>query len=57
MAPLYSPETAQRYMRHKNLATTLYYYHPDPLNAGAHLNPDYDVPGWFEDDDDDEDDF
>lgn len=57
MAPLYSPETAQKYMRHKNLATTLYYYHPDPLNAGAHLNPDYDVPGWFEDDDDDEDDF
>lgn len=53
MAPLYSPEVAQKYMRHKNLATTLYYYHPDPLNAGAHLNPDYDVQGWFEDEDTD----
>lgn len=55
MAPLYSPEVAQKYMRHKNLATTLYYYHPDPLNAGAHLNPDYDVPAWFEDDEDEDD--
>lgn len=57
MAPLYSPDVAQKYMRHKNLATTLYYYHPNPLNAGAHLNPDYDVTGWFEDGDDDENDF
>lgn len=54
MAPLYMPEVAQKYMRHKNLATTLYYYHPDPLNAGAHHNPEYDVSGWFEDEDDDE---
>lgn len=52
MAPLYTPDVAQKYMRHKNLATTLYYYHPDPLNAGAHHNPEYDVPGWYEDDDD-----
>lgn len=52
MAPLYSPEVAQRYMRHKNLSTTLYYYHSDPLNAGAHQNPEYDVTGWFEEDED-----
>ncbi len=51
MAPLYLPEVAQKYMRHKNLSTTLYYYHPDPLNAGAHHNPEYDVAAWFEDDD------
>ncbi|MGY8775045.1 tyrosine-type recombinase/integrase [Spongiibacter tropicus] len=55
MAPLYSPDVAQKYMRHKNLATTLHYYHPDPLNAGAHLNPDYDVAGWFEDEEDEDD--
>ena len=55
MAPLYSPDVAQKYLRHKNLATTLHYYHPDPLNAGAHLNPDYDVAGWFEDEEDDDD--
>lgn len=57
MAPLYSPDVAQKFMRHKNLATTLYYYHPNPLNAGAHLNPDYDVTGWFEGADYDEEDF
>lgn len=39
MAQLYSPEVAQRYMRHKNLGTTLHYYHPDPINAGTHLDP------------------
>lgn len=38
MAPLYSPEVAQRYMRHKSLSTTLYYYHPDVINAGTHLD-------------------
>lgn len=54
MAPLYMPEVAQKYMRHKNLATTLHYYHPEPLNAGAHHNPEYDVEAWFEDEYDDE---
>lgn len=52
MVPLYSPDVAQKYMRHKNLTTTLGYYHSDPLDAGAHFNPEYDVPAWFEDDDD-----
>lgn len=37
MVPLYSPEVAQKYMRHKNLATTLFYYHPEVTNAGAHF--------------------
>ena len=41
MAPIYSPDVAQKYMRHKNLSTTLYYYHSQPLNAGNHLNPIY----------------
>ena len=56
MAPIYSPEVAQRYMRHKNLSTTLYYYHSEPLNAGNHLNPIYGLtlPG-DEDDIDEED--
>ncbi len=38
MVPLYSPEIAQKYMRHKNLFTTLYYYHPTPLNAAHEVN-------------------
>ena len=38
MVPLYSPEIAQKYMRHKNLFTTLYYYHPTPLNAANEVN-------------------
>lgn len=38
MVPLYSPEIAQKYMRHKNLGTTLYYYHPSPLQAGNEVN-------------------
>lgn len=56
MAPLYSPEVAQRYMRHKNLSTTLYYYHSEPLNAGNHLNPIYGLtlPGDEEDEYDEE---
>lgn len=37
MVPLYSPEVAQKYMRHKNLSTTLHYYHPEVTNAGAHF--------------------
>lgn len=38
MVPVYSPEIAQKYMRHKNLFTTLYYYHPTPLNAAHEVN-------------------
>jgi site-specific recombinase XerD len=38
MVPVYSPEIAQKYMRHKNLYTTLYYYHPTPLNAAHEAN-------------------
>lgn len=38
MVPVYSPEIAQKYMRHKNLFTTLYYYHPSPLNAAHEVN-------------------
>ncbi|SMG65408.1 hypothetical protein BMETH_33701332441274, partial [methanotrophic bacterial endosymbiont of Bathymodiolus sp.] len=35
MVPVYSPEIAQKYMRHKNLYTTLGYYHPTPLDAAS----------------------
>lgn len=52
MTPLYTPDVAQKYMRHKNLSTTLGYYHPDPISAGAHFNPEYDTPAWFEDSED-----
>lgn len=38
MVPIYSPEIAQKYMRHKNLYTTLGYYHPTPLQAGNEVN-------------------
>ncbi len=38
MVPLYSPEIAQKYMRHKHLFTTLYYYHPEPLDAANEAN-------------------
>jgi integrase len=38
MVPLYSPEIAQKYMRHKHLHTTLYYYHPSPLAAANEVN-------------------
>ena len=38
MVPMYSPEIAQKYMRHKNLYTTLYYYHPTPLDAANEVN-------------------
>lgn len=38
MVPIYSPEIAQKYMRHKNLFTTLGYYHPTPLQAGNEVN-------------------
>lgn len=38
MVPIYSPEIAQKYMRHKNLHTTLGYYHPSPLEAGNQVN-------------------
>lgn len=48
MVPLYSPEIAQKYMRHKNLYTTLYYYHPQPLDAANEAN----LPLEFFDDED-----
>ncbi|TAN07728.1 MAG: recombinase [Rhodanobacteraceae bacterium] len=38
MVPIYSPEVAQKYMRHRNLYTTLQYYHPTPLEAGNEAN-------------------
>ena len=38
MVPIYSPEIAQKYMRHKNLFTTLGYYHPTQLEAGNEVN-------------------
>lgn len=38
MVPIYSPEIAQKYMRHKNLYTTLSYYHPTPLDAANEVN-------------------
>jgi len=49
MVPLYSPEIAQKYMRHKRLSTTLQYYHPDPLTAGNEVNAALDL---FDDEDD-----
>lgn len=52
MAPIYSPEVAQRYMRHKNLGTTLGYYHSDPFLAGTHENVEYDTSLWNADDED-----
>jgi integrase len=33
-----APHIAQQYMRHKNLATTFGYYHPDPVDAGSEVN-------------------
>lgn len=47
MVPIYSPEIAQKYMRHKNLFTTLYYYHPSPLDAANEVNAPFAL---FEDD-------
>lgn len=49
MVPLYSPEVAQKYMRHKGLHTTLYYYHPTVLDAGNEING---AIALFPDDDD-----
>ena len=48
MVPVYSAEVAQKYMRHKNLATTLHYYHASPLDAGNAENIEFDL---FDDDD------
>lgn len=48
MVPVYSPESAQKYMRHKNLATTLHYYHPSVLEAGNSENIELDI---FDDED------
>lgn len=52
MVPIYSPEIAQKYMRHKNLYTTLSYYHPVPLDAANEVNTPIAL---FEDEDGDED--
>ncbi|WP_043764605.1 tyrosine-type recombinase/integrase [Algiphilus aromaticivorans] len=49
MVPLYSPEVAQKYMRHKHLATTLHYYHPQVLHAGNQHAGVY-IDGYFPDD-------
>jgi site-specific recombinase XerD len=43
MVPVYSPEIAQKYMRHKNLYTTLGYYHPTPLDAASEANIPYNL--------------
>jgi len=51
MVPIYSPEVAQRYMRHKNLYTTLHYYHPTPLDAANEANAPYTL---FADEENDE---
>ena len=51
MVPLYSPEVAQKYLRHKNLYTTLYYYHPTVLSAGNEINEAIEL---FDDEDEDE---
>jgi len=45
MVPVYSPEIAQKYMRHKNLYTTLGYYHPTPLDAASEANVPIDLFG------------
>lgn len=51
MVPLYSPEMAQKYMRHKHLHTTLHYYHPATLDAGNEVNAAMEL---FDDEDEDE---
>lgn len=38
MVGVFSAEIAQKYMRHKNLYTTLGYYHPVPLDAANEAN-------------------
>lgn len=52
MVPLYSPEIAQKYMRHKNLYTTLSYYHPTPLDAANEVNTPLALFGEDESDED-----
>jgi len=47
MVPLYTPEIAQKYMRHRWLSTTLGYYHPNPLEAGNEVNAAFE--GLFDD--------
>jgi len=51
MVPLYSPDIAQKYMRHKALHTTLYYYHPSTLDAGNEVNA---AIAMFDEEDDEE---
>jgi len=53
MVPIYSPEVAQKYMRHRHLNTTLGYYHPSVLNAGNEVNAPVSLFGDDEDDDED----
>jgi integrase len=52
MVPLFSPEIAQKYMRHKNLYTTLSYYHPTPLDAANEVNTPLALFGEDESDED-----
>jgi len=49
MVPLYSPDIAQKYMRHRRLSTTLQYYHPNPLSAGDEVNCALDMLFDYED--------
>lgn len=53
MVPVYTAEMAQKYMRHKHLNTTFYYYHPPVLEAGNEVNA---AIALFDDEDDEGDD-
>jgi len=48
MVPLFTPEIAQKYMRHRWLSTTLTYYHSSPLEAGNEVNEAF--AGLFDED-------
>ena len=45
MLPVFSPDIAQKYMRHKSLYTTLGYYHPTALDAATQPNIPIDLFG------------
>jgi len=52
MVGVCSAEVAQKYMRHKNLYTTLGYYHPAPLDAANEANAPLNLFSSFFDDED-----
>ncbi|HCF1428307.1 TPA: site-specific integrase [Pseudomonas aeruginosa] len=52
MVGVFSAEVAQKYMRHKNLYTTLGYYHPAPLDAANEANAPLTLFSSFFDDED-----